>query len=160
MVKTLAQFFSLNAGLRCGAVMAFSLLAGLSSRSGGQARSGLFDPVREVDPFIGSDFGGESFVGTAVPFGMVKLGQDVEDFDGRPASSGYASSGRVRGFSHLHLSGASGKYGNVLVSPSTGELHPFDLWSARSSEKNEPGDSISEQAGVLRFLRSAQTLSF
>src|ERR1700753_1210730 len=63
-----------------------------------------------VDPFLGTDSGGKVFIGSTVPFGMVKVGPDMEDFDSRPSSNGYFSTGRILGFSHLHLSGASGKY--------------------------------------------------
>jgi predicted alpha-1,2-mannosidase len=91
-------------------------------------------PADAVYPFLGVDWGGEVFLGAAVPFGVVKLGPDVESFDGVPVGSGYASSGLVDGFSHLHLSGGSGKYGNILVAPVTGPLDPSDIKSARSGE--------------------------
>jgi predicted alpha-1,2-mannosidase len=87
-----------------------------------------------VDPFIGVDWGGNTFVGAAVPFGMVKLGPDMENFDGKPSSFGYLSGGRILGFSHLHLSGAAGKYGNILVSPITGPLQLNNIKSPRTEE--------------------------
>ena len=80
------------------------------------------DYTRNVDPFIGVDWGGNTFVGAAIPFGMVKLGPDMQTFDGRRSGFGYSSSGEILGFSHLHLSGAQGKYGNILVAPVTGPL--------------------------------------
>jgi predicted alpha-1,2-mannosidase len=70
---------------------------------------------------------------------MVKLGPDMESFDGRPSSFGYLSGGRILGFSHLHLSGASGKYGNILVAPVTGPLDLADIKSPRIEEVNHPG---------------------
>ena len=79
------------------------------------------DYTRNVDPFIGVDWGGNTFVGSAIPFGMVKVGPDMENFDGRRSGFGYSSYGEILGFSHLHLSGAQGKYGNVLVMPVTGD---------------------------------------
>lgn len=97
------------------------------------------DPAAEVDPFLGADSGGEVFVGSSLPFAMVRPGPDVQDFDGRPYKSGYLSAGRVEGFSHLHLSGGAGKYGNFLLMPTTGDLTVGDLLSARSEESNEPG---------------------
>jgi predicted alpha-1,2-mannosidase len=97
------------------------------------------DPVHSVYGFLGVDWGGNTFVGAAVPFGMVKLGPDMESFDGKPSNFGYLSGGRILGFSHLHLSGASGKYGNVLVTPVTGSLDLADIKSARSDEVNHPG---------------------
>lgn len=87
-----------------------------------------------VDPFLGTDWGGKVFIGSTVPFGMVKVGPDMEDFDGHPSSNGYSSTGRILGFSHLHLSGASGKYGNILVAPLTGPLALGDIKSGRSDE--------------------------
>ncbi|MGA3160726.1 MAG: GH92 family glycosyl hydrolase [Terracidiphilus sp.] len=105
-----------------------------------QARPGMVrDYVHNVYPFLGVDWGGNTFVGAAVPFGMVKLGPDMESFDGRPSSFGYLSGGRILGFSHLHLSGASGKYGNILVAPVTGPLDLADIKSPRSEEVNHPG---------------------
>jgi putative alpha-1,2-mannosidase len=49
-----------------------------------------------VDPYIGVDWGGNTFVGSAVPFGMVKLGPDMETFDHRPSGFGYSSDGLIR----------------------------------------------------------------
>jgi predicted alpha-1,2-mannosidase len=95
--------------------------------------------VSDVYPFLGVDWGGNTFVGAAVPFGMVKLGPDMENFDSRPSSFGYISGGRILGFSHLHLSGASGKYGNILVAPVTGSLNIADISSPRTEEVDHPG---------------------
>ncbi len=94
--------------------------------------------VADVDPFIGVDWGGNTFIGSAVPFGMVKLGPDMETFDGRASGFGYSSHGVILGFSHLHLSGAQGKYGNILVAPVTGALNLNDIKSARTEEVAQP----------------------
>ena len=90
--------------------------------------------TRNVDPFIGVDWGGNTFVGSTVPYGMVKLGPDMETFDGRRSGFGYSSYGNILGFSHLHLSGAQGKYGNILVAPITGPLVLNDIRSPRTDE--------------------------
>lgn len=92
--------------------------------------------VADVNPFIGEDWFGEVFVGASVPFGMVKLGPDLHGYGNR---KGFQSTGDVRGFSHLHLSGGSGKYDNIRVAPSTGELQPTDIHSPRSNEQASPG---------------------
>jgi len=63
----------------------------------------------------------------------------MESFDGRPSGFGYMSGGRILGFSHLHLSGAAGKYGNILVAPVTGPLDISDIGSPRTDEVNHPG---------------------
>jgi predicted alpha-1,2-mannosidase len=97
------------------------------------------DYTRSVDPFIGVDWGGNTFVGSAIPYGMVKVGPDMQTFDGRRSGFGYSSSGEILGFSHLHLSGAQGKYGNILVMPTTGPLELGDIKSPRSDEINRVG---------------------
>jgi len=106
-------------------------LGGQAARAAGHAA--------DVDPFIGVDWYGEVFLGATVPFGMVKLGPDVRGFDGRIAKTGYQSTGEVLGFSHLHLSGGAGKYGNILVMPVSGPLHPGDIHSPRSDEAASAG---------------------
>ncbi len=97
------------------------------------------DYTHNVDPFIGVDWGGNTFVGSAIPYGMVKVGPDMQTFDGRRSGFGYSSSGEILGFSHLHLSGAQGKYGNILVMPIAGVLDPSDIKSPRSDEVNSVG---------------------
>jgi predicted alpha-1,2-mannosidase len=97
------------------------------------------DYTRNVDPFIGVDWGGNTFVGSAIPYGMVKVGPDMETFDGRKSGFGYSSNGVILGFSQLHLSGAQGKYGNILVMPTTGPLDLGDTKSARTDEVNRVG---------------------
>lgn len=104
-----------------------------------KAVAAIPDLVHNVYPFLGVDWGGNTFVGSAVPFGMVKLGPDMESFDGRPSGFGYMSGGRILGFSHLHLSGAAGKYGNILVAPVTGALNTTDIKSPRTDEVDHPG---------------------
>ncbi|HZL24929.1 MAG TPA: GH92 family glycosyl hydrolase [Acidobacteriaceae bacterium] len=95
--------------------------------------------ARYVDPYIGVDWGGNTFIGAAVPFGMVKLGPDMESFDHRPSGFGYSSDGAILGFSHTHLSGAQGKYGNILVQPVTGTVTLGQLSSPRNAESASPG---------------------
>jgi predicted alpha-1,2-mannosidase len=104
-----------------------------------QPHSQIPDLTKDVYPFLGVDWGGNTFVGAALPFGMVKAGPDMEDFDSRASKFGYMSGGRILGFSHLHLSGAAGKYGNILVAPVTGPLDPSDISSPRTEEVNHPG---------------------
>lgn len=89
--------------------------------------------VQYVDPFIGVDGGGSVFPGATLPFGMVKLGPDTENLFANP---GYDSASRVIGFSHVHTSGSGGgaKYGNILVTPMTGNVDPGRMGSDRASE--------------------------
>lgn len=97
------------------------------------------DYTHNVDPFIGVDWGGNTFIGSAIPFGMVKVGPDMVTFDGRRSGFGYSSSGEILGFSHLHLSGAQGKYGNILVTPVTGPLELSDIKTPRTGEVAKVG---------------------
>src|ERR1700761_3973552 len=119
---------------RAAAFLAPLLLAGAAAAWPQESLAASHLYADAVDPFLGTDWGGKVFIGSTTPFGMVKVGPDMEDFDGRPSSNGYSGSGRILGFSHLHLSGASGKYGNILVAPLTGPLTPGDIKSSRSDE--------------------------
>jgi predicted alpha-1,2-mannosidase len=101
--------------------------------------AGPTDYTQSVDPFIGVDWGGNTFIGSTVPFGMLKVGPDMETFDGRRSGFGYSSNGVILGFSHLHLSGAAGKYGNILVAPVTGPLNITDIKTPRTDELAKPG---------------------
>ena len=97
------------------------------------------NPLSLVDPFIGVDWHGQAFLGATVPFGMVKVGPDMASFDGAPSKFGYLSGGQILGFSHLHLSGASGKYGNIRIMPATGALDLADVASPANREVATPG---------------------
>jgi len=99
-----------------------------------------------VDPYIGSDNGGNVFVGPCVPFGMVKLGPDIREFhEGEGyhhSNSGYSVAGDLLyGFSHVHVSGTGGggKYGNILMAPFTGDFNTKDYGSSRSDEVAQVG---------------------
>lgn len=120
-----------------------ALAMGTSGSSAAQKPAGSkptgTDFTRNVDPFIGVDWGGNTFVGSTVPFGMLKVGPDIETFDGRRSGFGYWSNGVILGFSHLHLSGAQGKYGNILVAPVTGPLDIGDIKSPRTDEVAQVG---------------------
>ncbi|MEG9435699.1 GH92 family glycosyl hydrolase [Edaphobacter sp. HDX4] len=114
-------------------------LARVTAQELASSKPATLDYIRNVDPFIGVDWGGNTFVGSTVPFGMVKVGPDMETFDGRRSGFGYSSHGVILGFSHLHLSGAQGKYGNILVAPVTGPLDIADIKSPREKEIAQAG---------------------
>jgi putative alpha-1,2-mannosidase len=121
------------------ALLLTSPLAGQSASSQKPPTKAIQDYTRNVDPFIGVDWGGNTFVGSAIPYGLVKVGPDMETFDGHRSGFGYSSYGVILGFSHLHLSGAQGKYGNILVAPVTGPLDPNDIKTPRTGEVNQVG---------------------
>ncbi len=116
------------------------------------------DYTHNVDPFIGVDWGGNTFVGSAVPFGLVKVGPDMETFDGKASGFGYSSHGVILGFSHLHLSGAQGKYGNILVAPVTGALDINDIKTPRTDEVAKVGYYSAEltRYGVKAEITSSR----
>jgi predicted alpha-1,2-mannosidase len=120
------------------------------------------DYTHNVDPFIGVDWGGNTFVGAAVPFGMVKLGPDMESFDHKPSGFGYSSHGVIVGFSHLHLSGAQGKYGNILVAPVTGPVDLNDIKTPRTDEVDQVGYYAANltRYGVKAELTSSRRVGF
>jgi len=93
---------------------------------------------RFVDPMLGSDGGGNTFPGAAVPFGMVKAGPDTGN---NSANSGWTPDKPINGFSQTHVSGTGGgaKYGNVLVQPTVGDVLPDDHGSGRSKERASAG---------------------
>jgi predicted alpha-1,2-mannosidase len=125
--------------LSLGAFLLAAFIAGQIAWSQKSAAKVAQDYTRNVDPFIGVDWGGNTFVGSAIPYGLVKVGPDMETFDGRRSGFGYSSNGVILGFSHLHLSGAQGKYGNILVAPVTGTLDLNDIRTARTDEVNHVG---------------------
>ena len=63
------------------------------------------DYTQEVNPFIGTDFTGNTYPGAQAPFGMVQLSPD-NGLPGWDRISGYFyPDSTIAGFSHTHLSG-------------------------------------------------------
>ena len=91
-----------------------------------------------IDPFLGSDGGGNTFPGPSLPFGMIKPGPDVASND---QNAGWGASGDINGFSQTHVSGTGGgpKYGNILVQPTVGAPDPTNYGSARENEQASVG---------------------
>jgi len=87
----------------------------------GSAQKGDTSYSEFVNPFIGTQGDGNTFPGVTYPFGMVKLGPDCDNLG---SNMGYKPGGKVRGFSHTHVSGTGGgpKYGNILLYPFTGDV--------------------------------------
>ncbi|KAF9629758.1 hypothetical protein BFW01_g10961 [Lasiodiplodia theobromae] len=86
---------------------------------GGAVLAQATDYTQYVDPFHGTENGGNVFPGVVpAPFSVVKLGIDVSSGT-TDAYSGYLPTGNVTGFSMLHESGTGGapKYGVVSQLP-------------------------------------------
>mgnify|MGYP005842387055 CR=1 FL=1 len=104
------------------------------------------DPLRYVNPFIGTGGHGHTFPGAAAPWGMAQVSLDTRinmlDWD---ACSGYHfSDSALYGFSHTHLSGTGvADYGDILLLPFVGKTEtdpqryvtPFD----KKTERAEAG---------------------
>ena len=72
--------------------------------------------VQHIDPRIGSEGLGRTFIGPCLPFGMAKPGPDC----GTSPNAGWSPMpALVSGFSQTHVSGTGGgpKYGNILIQP-------------------------------------------
>ena len=94
------------------------------------------DIVLKSNPFWGSN-NGNVIPGASTPWGMVKLGPDV-DLQDTP-TSGYRDNARIAGFSHNHANGVGGapRYGNIMIIPQADSL---ELKGYRPYEKqNEEG---------------------
>src|SRR5574337_564268 len=95
--------------------LAGSIHAGLPLADGSVARY--------VDVFVGTVGHGHTFPGATVPWGMLQLSPDTNDF-GWDACSGYhEADGSIMGFSHTHLSGTGASdMLDVLVMPAQGPV--------------------------------------
>ena len=91
----------------CGVAVSFSYYNNMKNS---RACSTPVTPVEEdltqyVNPFIGTDFTGNTYPGAQVPFGMVQLSPD-NGLPGWDRIAGYYyPDSTIAGFSHTHLSG-------------------------------------------------------
>jgi predicted alpha-1,2-mannosidase len=99
------------------------------------------DPLKLVDPMIGTGPEGHTFPGATAPFGMIQLSPDTQI---RPFKQSYKWAAGYRyedttilGFSHTHFSGAGhSDLGDVLLMPVSGEIVPLE---PGDPEKTRPG---------------------
>src|ERR1700744_2329268 len=111
------------------------------------------DPLKLVDPMIGTGAEGHTFHGATAPFGMVQLSPDTQI---KPFKQSYKWAAGYRyedttilGFSHTHFSGAGhSDLGDVLLQPISGDVnlepgdadHPgYRSKFNHASEKASPG---------------------
>lgn len=96
------------------------------------------DYTKYIDPFIGTQGGGNIFPGASYPFGLVKVGPDCGDLN---SNMGYIHEGKVRGFSQVHMSGTGGgpKYGDILLYPFMGDVKISGYGSDRGKETAKAG---------------------
>jgi predicted alpha-1,2-mannosidase len=99
------------------------------------------EPLKMVDPMIGTGPEGHTFPGATAPFGMVQLSPDTQI---RPFKQSYKWAAGYRyedtsilGFSHTHFSGAGhSDLGDVLLVPISGDNVPLE---PGDPEKTGPG---------------------
>ena len=108
------------------------------------------DPLKLVDPMIGTGPEGHTFPGATAPFGMVQLSPDTQI---RPFKQSYKWAAGYRyedttilGFSHTHFSSAGhSDLGDVLLQPISGEV------------KLEPGSSVKDASPWFSRCRGRRT---
>ena len=106
------------------------------------------DYTKYVNPFIGTDFRGNTYPGATVPFGMVQLSPDTYITGDR--TSGYRYDAKsIIGFSHTHLSGAGlGDMLDLLIIPTNGDLQLV------------PGKELNPSSGYRsRFVHEDESAS-
>ncbi|MEG1749092.1 MAG: GH92 family glycosyl hydrolase [Tannerellaceae bacterium] len=109
------------------------------------------DYTQYVNPFIGTDFTGNTYPGAQVPFGMVQLSPD-NGLPGWDRISGYFyPDSTIAGFSHTHLSGTgAGDLYDISFMPATRPYKeapaPLGVYSSFSH------DEESATAGYYRVL--------
>jgi predicted alpha-1,2-mannosidase len=122
------------------AALALAMLAGVAAA----------EPADEVNPFIGTTNGGNTFPGAVLPFGMVAFSPEVTPLPGRrfamAAPGGYEwRANGIKGFALTHLSGTGclGASGDVPIMPVTAAVEsspataPFTVFSSSFSHANE-----------------------
>ena len=99
------------------ALVALLALAACTSKQASQTST---DYTQLVNPFIGTDFTGNTYPGAQAPFGMVQLSPD-NGLAGWDRISGYFyPDSTIAGFSHTHLSGTgAGDLYDILFMPVT-----------------------------------------
>ena len=109
------------------------------------------DPLKLVDPMIGTGPEGHTFPGASAPFGMVQLSPDTQIRYFKESykwAAGYRyEDTTILGFSHTHFSGAGhSDLGDVLLMPVSGEKVPLD-----------PGDPDKPHSGYRsRFSHATE----
>lgn len=114
-----------------------------------------------VDPMIGSEGGGNVFIGPSHPFGMVKPGPDCTS---RPNSGWLPHPVPITGFSQTHVSGTGGgpKYGNIQIMPFSAPLNNLDHSSQRANEEVKLGyyKATLEKNQITTEITTGKKVSF
>jgi predicted alpha-1,2-mannosidase len=124
-------------------VSALLVALGISACVSNQPTQTSIDYTQSVNPFIGTDFTGNTYPGAQAPFGMVQLSPD-NGLPGWDRISGYFyPDSTIAGFSHTHLSGTgAGDLYDLIFMPVTlpykenpqGGLGIYSLFSHNDEE--------------------------
>lgn len=152
-----------------------TLLASVSLLTGADARTRR---ALQVNPFVGTDYTGNTYPGAQMPFGMVQLSPD-NGLPGWDRIAGYFyPDSTIAGFSHTHLLGTgAGDMYDISYMPATMPLRqaeaPLGLHSrfSHSSEEAHAGYyavtlqdydirvelTATERVGVQRYTRRSSS---
>lgn len=125
------------------------------------------NPIKYVDPFIGTGGHGHTFPGPVLPFGMMQVGPDTRQGNWDACGGYYYEDSIIYGFSHTHLSGVGVEdYADLLLVPQQGKLKLDPLYKSKngfgssfkhSNEAAEPGFySVKLDNGILVKLTATE----
>ena len=121
----------------------------LPAAASGTTLSQQDDPLRWVDPRIGTGGHGHCFPGAVVPFGAVQLSPDTYDNDWDWCSGYHVSDTSIMGFSHTHLSGTG-----------CGDLLDFLVMAGVGPAKLVPGTREHPELGYRsRFDHASEEIT-
>jgi putative alpha-1,2-mannosidase len=124
------------------------------------------DYAQYVNPFIGAEGsipgyafgGGDIFVGTALPFGVAKVGIDTweDNITIATLNGGYTPRGKVTAISMMHESGTGGfpKYGIIPQMPLTSIAAPVNLLDNTTYWQGRVGDDIASVGYFKTMLQN------
>ncbi|MCM1451874.1 MAG: GH92 family glycosyl hydrolase [Clostridium sp.] len=104
-------------------------------------------PAEFVDPRIGSEGLGRTYVGPTVPFGMIKPSVDAASM---PNSGWAPMPAPIIGFAQTHVSGTGGgqKYGNILLMPFVSDIGERENSAGVRGVKIKEGENGAGVRGV------------
>lgn len=106
--------------------------------------SGQQELTDYIDVRLGSTGASHTLIGTQRPNASVNPGPDTEPMNN---CTGYEATGKIRGFSQMHVSGTGvGKYGQVLLSPQIGLATRLD---GHDSDKSNENPTAAEYSVTL-----------
>jgi predicted alpha-1,2-mannosidase len=137
--------------LAAGALVLTALSAPVVAAS--SAAAAVTDPASVVDPFIGTENGGNDFPGADSPFGMVQFSPDTTS---RPPGGGYSyADSSILGFSLTHVAGpGDAAAGDFPILPTTDAVDYNETQSfTHSAESADAGYySVTTANGVKTEL--------